>query len=482
MHDTTHKIELSDAPSFKQELRLLLTLAIPTVGAKLSHMALGFTDFVFVSKMGTEATAAISPATIFCFIVLCMGMGCVSSIQTFAAQALGRREPHRAAAYVWQSFYVGFFFLLLTWPAIQMMRPFWTFVGHPENVREMEIAFCEIDLWSMGLAIICVGLESFFNGIQRPAVALWSVAVAIAFNALGDYVLIFGHWGFPAMGIKGSALATVLAWGVRIGIMLTAFLSLKYESTFHTRRNWRFNASKLWEILRMGGPIGVQWFLDVTSWFVFIGLIMAKLGTETLAAANIAIQLMHMSFMPAIGIGTAVASLVGHAIGAKKLALAQRHGRDGMVVTMIYMGAIGLIYWLGRYFLMGLLSSDSVVIEIGAGILLWAAVFQVFDAMGINYISALRGAGDTKWPMIYVIFYCWVVFIGGCLLAIRYAPGLGYHGPWMMCTLYIILLGLTLWVRWRRGEWQRIDLFKKKDEMAGTEHAPGVPLLSADAE
>ena len=179
------------APPFRAEIRKLLVLAAPAVGAKFSHMALGFTDFIFVSTLGTDATAAISPATLFAFLILCLGMGCVTSIQTFAAQALGRREPGRAAPYVWQAFYIGGLFLLLTWPANLCLRPFWTWVGHPPAVREMEIAFCQIDLWSMGLAIMCVGLESFFNGIQKPAVALWSVVVAIAINAIGDYALVF---------------------------------------------------------------------------------------------------------------------------------------------------------------------------------------------------------------------------------------------------------------------------------------------------
>lgn len=482
MHDSTPKLNLIEAPPFRQELRQLLVLAMPTVGAKLSHMALGFTDFVLVSWMGTEATAAISPATMFVFIVLCLGMGSVTSIQTFAAQALGRREPHRAAAYVWQSVYVGVFFLALTIPMNQLVRPLWTWVDHPENVREMEIAYCHVALWCMGLSIMCVGLESFFNGIQKPGISLVSVLVAIVFNAFGDYALIFGKFGMPAMGVAGAAVATVLSWGIRVLIMFSVFLATKTDHVYHTRRHWRFSATKLGEILRMGGPIGMQWFLDVASWFVFMSIIMGRFGTETLAASNIALQLTHISFMPAIGIGVAVSSLVGHAIGAKKHDLAFRHARAGIIVTMLYMGAVGLLYWLGRFRLMGLLASDPAVIAIGAGILLWVAVFQIFDALGINYISALRGAGDTKWPMMYVVFHCWVIFIGGGLLVAKLAPGIGYHGPWMMCTLYIILLGLTLWVRWRRGEWQRIDLFKKKDEMAGTEHAPGVPLLSADAE
>jgi MATE family multidrug resistance protein len=449
------------APQLRAELRQLIALAAPAVGLKISHMALGFTDFIFVSRLGTDATAAASPATLFAFIILCLGIGSVTSIQTFAAQALGRREPERAAPYVWQSFYIGLVFFLLTVPAVWLMRPFWIWIGHPAPVREMEIAFCEIDLWSMGLAVMCCGLESFFNGVQRPGVALWSVVVAIVFNALGDYVLIFGKFGFPAMGIRGSAVATVIAWGIRLAMMLTVFLSQKFNRTFQTRHHWRLDLARLREVFSVGFPIGLQWFLDVGAWFVFLTIIMAKFGTVVMAASNIALQFMHLSFMPAIGIGIAVNSLVGHAIGARKQDLAVRHARVGLAVMMTYMVAVGAWYFLARHWIIGLLSTDASVIAAGSGILIWAAVFQAFDAIGINYIFALRGAGDTKWPSMLVIFHCWVTFIGGAYLVMHFAPGLGLHGPWMMCTLYIMLLGVSLWRRWRRGEWKKIELFRE---------------------
>ena len=448
------------APSFRAELRKLLSLAGPTVGAKFSHMALGFTDFVLVSWMGTEATAAISPCTLMVYIVLCLGMGCTTSVQTFVAQACGRREQERAAPYVWQAFYIGGAFLILTFPLVLLHRWFWTWVGHPPAVQAMEIAYCDIAFWSMGLAIMCVGLEGFFNGIQRPIVELVSILVAIVFNAFAGYALIYGKFGCPKMGIAGAGIALVMAWSIRVVMMLAVFLSGPIHERFKSRHAWRFNAARLKDILMMGGPIGLQWFLDVASWFVFIALMMAPFGTATLAAANIALQLMHLSFMPAVGLGVAVNSLVGHAIGARRPDLAERHARAGLAVMMTYMIAAAVLFWRGGPWLMGLLSSDLEVIAAGSAILIWAAVFQVFDAMSINYIFALRGASDTKWPAIMVIVHCWVTFILGGKLMMWLVPSMGIHGPWMMCSLYIIFLGISMTRRWGRGEWRKIELFK----------------------
>lgn len=471
--DSVAAIEHSRAP-LRADLRKLVALAAPAVGLKLSHLALGFTDFVLVSWMGTEATAAVSPATLMVFIVLCIGLGSVSSIQTFAAQAMGRGEPGRAAGYVWQSLYLGAFCLMFTYPLALLLPAFWTWVGHSPVVRDMEIAYCQIAFWSMGLSVMCCGLESFFNGVQRPGVALWSVVIAIVFNAVADYALIFGRFGCPEMGIRGAAVATVISWVIRLVMMFGVFLSSEFATTFQTRRHWRFDAGRLREVFAVGLPIGMQWFLDVGAWFVFLTVIMARFGTVVMAASNIALQFMHLSFMPAIGVGIAVNSLVGHAIGARRNDLALRHARIGLVVTMVYMVAVGAFYFLARNWLIGRLSGDLDVIAAGAGILIWAAVFQAFDAMSINYIFALRGAGDTKWPSMLVIFHCWVTFIGGSYWILYAAPGLGLHGPWMMCTLYIMLLGVSLWWRWQRGEWKKILLFKEPMESSQ------YPILEAE--
>jgi MATE family multidrug resistance protein len=460
------EIGMETAPSLRADLRKLLTLAGPTVGAKLSHMALGFTDFVLVSWMGTDATAAISPSTLMVFIVLCLGMGCVTSVQTFVAQSMGRKEPQRGAPYVWQALYVGLVFLAITLPIVMFQRTFWTWVGHPTEVREMEIAYCSIAFWSMGLAIMSVGLEGFFNGIQKPVIELISIIVAIVFNAVASYALVFGKFGCPEMGIAGAAVGTVMAWAIRVAMMMTIFLSARTNERFKTRQSWQFSLPRLKEILTMGGPIGIQWFLDVASWFVFLTVMMARFGTETLAAANIALQLMHLSFMPAVGLGVAVSSLVGHSIGAKRLDLAHRYARLGLIVMMTYMISAAVVYLLRGEWLMGFLSKDEVVIAAGAGILIWAAIFQAFDAMCINYLFALRGAGDTKWPSIMVVFHSWITFIVGGNILMWLAPSMGIHAPWLMCTLYIMVLGVLLQRRWLRGSWKKIDVFKNEEPPA----------------
>lgn len=449
-------------PSLGVETRRLLVLAAPTIGVMISRMAIGFTDFVMVSWLGTDATAAISPATLLVFTVICLGMGAATSIQTYVAQAFGRGLRRETSAYAWQGFYIAAIFLALSLPMMQLVGPFWRTIGHEPHVTALRIDYCRIAFWSMAFSIVCASLDGFFNGIQKPTVGLMSVLVAVVFNAVANYVLIFGKLGFPAMGIRGAAVATVIAWGVRAGMLTLVFLSHEFAREFGTRKNWRFSLTRFRAILRLGGPIAMQWVLDIGSWFVFLTLLMGQFGTKAMAASNIGLQLMHASFMPAIGLGIALCSLVGHAIGQRKPDLAVRRARVGMLCTAVYMGAVGLVFWLAREPLMRLFSSDPEVIRLGAWVLIWAAVFQVSDGAQIVYVNALRGAGDTRWPAVVVAAHCWIVFIAGGYLVARFVPTLGINGPWMMCTLYIILLGLALWRRFAREGWRKIELFGEK--------------------
>jgi len=464
---------LNATPLLRPEMRSLLKLATPIIGTMVTRMAMGFVDFVMVSRLGTDATAAVSPATILVFAVMCLGMGGATSVQTFAAQALGRRQPREAAAYAWQTLYLAIVFALFCYPLTRLAGPLWALIAAAPEVQALQVAYCRIAFWSMGFAIITFGLEGFFNGIQKPSVSLIAALVALVFNAAANYCLIFGHFGFPALGIRGAAYATVIAWGVRALLLSMVFLSREIRHTFGTLLTWRFSREKIKGMFYVGGPTAIQWVLDIGAWFVFLSLLMKDFGTAAMAAANIVLQYMHFAFMPALGIGIALNSLVGHAIGEGRPNVAVVRTRACMIVTGTYMGLVGLVFLIARYPLMRLMSadpqtlvSDPAVVSLGAGILIWAAIFQVFDAASITYMSALRGAGDTRWPAAVILLDCWLVFIGGGYLVSRLAPQWGVHGPWMMCTLYIILYGLALSWRFRRGAWRKIDLFKTSSAAA----------------
>lgn len=439
-------------------MRRILSLAVPSIGANVARMLMGFIDFTMVSWLGTDAQAAISPATIMVFAVLCIGNGIAAAVTTFAAQSLGRGERHEAGAFGWQTFYLAVAFGVVMWPTTWLVPDFFRWVGHAPGVMAAEVDYTRIALWCVAPSIIVSGLDGFFTGVQRPAISLVGVVVALVTNAVLNYGLIFGRWGMPEMGVAGAALATLIGWWVRAAILMVAFWSKEYGRAFGTRRRVGPSLRRLRGLLYVGGPSALQWLLDIAAWAVFMTFMMARYGTPAMAATNIAIQYMHLAFMPAVGIGMALTSLVGHAIGEGRPDRAARRTRAAVIMTSAYMGSIGLMFALAPAALMRVFSGDPDVIAAGCIVLLWAAAFQAFDGLSIVYSGALRGAGDTRWPALAFIGYAWGVFLGGGWLVARLAPGLGLNGPWMMCTLYIMLLGLTMWWRFARGAWRRIRL------------------------
>jgi MATE family multidrug resistance protein len=441
----------------------LLILAAPMILMMITRMAMGFIDFVMVSQLGTEAQAAIGPASIFVFILASLGMGVAQAVQTFVSQADGRGEPHLAGSYAWQSLYVALLTGLVAAPAALTAHvwfpPIAALGKHSAAVTALEIEYIQWSMWLIFPATFSAGLQGFFNGIQRPRYALYAVFASIGANVLGNWLLIFGNLGFPAMGIKGAAIATVIGWAVRAAVMLWALCLPEFDDKYRTRHSRRLEWGRLSGMFRIGGPTAVQWLIDIGAWSIFVAITMPLFGTAAQAAANVAQQYMSLAFMPAIGLGMALTSQVGFAIGEGRLDKAEQRVRVAMALTGIYMGVLGLAMFATRGWLMGLMSADPEVIRVGGFVLIWAAIFQVFDAMGITYMSALRGAGDTRWPAIFIGLTSWVFQVVGAYAVARLLPQWSLNGPWLMCTLYIIIVGVALLYRWQRGHWRDIRLF-----------------------
>ena len=469
---STTSISLDQNDRRSPEMRLLI-LAIPIMGMTLSRMLMGFIDFVMVSQLGTEAQAAISPSTILVFTVACLGMGISLAVQTFVSQSEGRGEPHRAAAYAWQSLYISAVMAILAWP-IALTTPYWHHIiaaygDHSPTMAALEVEYLRIAMWWVPLGVLSMGLDGFFMGIQRPRITFIAVVSSLVTNVIGNYMLIFGHWGCPEMGISGAAIATVVGWGVRCAILLGSLIAPDFDRKYCTRHALAFRWKNVKDLLKVGSPTSLQWLVDIGAWLVFLAVIMPKFGVHASAASNVGLQYSHLSFMPALGIGIALCSQVGHAIGAGQPENAIRQTVACMRMTGWYMGLIAFLFIVAGRPLMRLMNDDPAVIDAGIWVLLGAAAFQVFDAMCITYTNALRGAGDTRTPALLFFVCCWAIFICGGLLVAHLFPSLGLIGPWAMCALYIIVLGVLLRWRWRSGQWRKIRLFEEKKPNATDE-------------
>ncbi|QQE13802.1 MATE family efflux transporter [Planctomycetota bacterium] len=442
----------------------LIVLGLPIIASMISRTAMGFVDFIMVSQLGTDAQAAIMPAGILLFCALSFGMGVVSVVNTYVAQNLGKGEKQECSAYAWQGIYIAMFIGVLGLPGWWLAGPFFEWVGHEPHVAEMEAVYVQIGVLGFGPAIGGIALSNFFNGIHKPVIGLWAMLIGNAFNIAANYALIFGKWGFPEMGIAGAAWGTLFAGILQLIVLFICFMLPWVRMEFGSAKRWMFSWRRVKEVVIVGAPAGVQFMMDIIAFTVFILFLVGRFGTEQLAASNLTFKCLEVSFMPVVGMGVALTAAIGKSIGEGRKHLARVQARWVCGMSVCYMSLIAVMLMLFNEQFAGLLSDDSEVIFWASRMLIICAIFQVFDAVGITYSSALRGAGDTFVPAVMMVIAAGGIFMGGGFMMVNWVPELQSLGPWYAATAYIMVLGAMFAIRFAWGSWERIDLVGNEDE------------------
>jgi MATE family multidrug resistance protein len=477
-------------------LAQVLRMSWPASLTMLNSTLMKFVDGFMVSRVGAVPFAAQYAAGMTSFVPESFVMGLLTVVNTYVSQNFGAGRPRRTAPYAWAGLLLAVAAGAVLAPLALGARPLFgllaSFAAHrppsPELIA-LETVYFRYMILTVGVTLSCRVLEQFFFGVHRPRVVLVASIVANLFNVAANAVLIFGLLGFPALGLEGAAIGTVLSWGIQLLILLVVFLSRPTHRRFSSRSIAAVRPRHCAELLRLGWPAGVQLCNDIATWAVFSVWLVGWFGEAHLAASTAVMRYLGISFMPAVGIGIAITALVGRHIGEARLDLARRRTHTGLLVAMAYMGLCGAAFWLFRYPMVSLfvkLAPEAAapateaqqlageIVQIGATILLCAAVFQLFDAVGIVFIGALRGAGDTLWPMIVTICMSWAMVLGGGVLAVWLLPGLGSVGPWAAASAYVVAQGVVMAWRFESGAWRKIDLLKRQ---AGPGLAP--PAQSA---
>jgi MATE family multidrug resistance protein len=277
-----------------------------------------------------------------------------------------------------------------------------------------------------------------------------------------NYVLIFGKFGFPQMGIRGAAWGTFIGIVVGAGIRMWVFMGSGINEKFHSRSSLRPDMGKMKDLLKVGLPAGFGLMVNVSLWAMILLGLVGRFGKEAVAATSAVFSYINISVMPIVGIGTALTAAVGKSIGAGRNDIAKKQTSICLRIGLTYMGFVGLCFFVFRDNLMAMWSTDSKVIDTGVKILICAAIFQVFDAATIIYNGSLRGAGDTVWIAAMSAIGAIVILGGGGWVILNYFEELGIIGPWIAATVNIIAVGIANRWRFKSGRWMEIDLFKRR--------------------
>lgn len=443
------------------EWHRVLAMALPAVITTSSRAVMDVTDYVMVARLPTEhAQAAILPAQVVMWSYIVFGLGVVTMVNTFAAQALGRKQERECSAYAWQGMYVSVFFGLLAGVVITMVPAVVRWIGHEPGVQENEIAYMKVALLTTGPTLIAEGLGWFFIGIHRPKYPMWAALEAVVLNAFLAWVLIFGKLGFPSLGIAGAAWATLVAVSYRMVRLLASFLSQKIHEMYRTRETWRPSASRMANLFRVGIPCGLQFTSEVVVWAIFVNLLIGKrFGTHHMIATNAAWQYMRVAFLPTLGAGRALTAMVGKSIGEGNPSRARRETRIAAIVTTVYMLVLSLAYMMYGEKLIFIMTKNAEAAQIGGTVMIFASIFQLFDAWAITYTASLRGAGDTFVPSIFFVASHWLIIVAGGWWMAETFPHWQSLGPWVAASVLIGVTALFLIWRWYGEAWRKIDLF-----------------------
>jgi MATE family multidrug resistance protein len=413
-------------------------------------------DTVMVGRLGTAQLGAVGLGGNIIWTFFAFFNGLISSANTFISQDYGAKRYEHIGKMMWHYIYLSVISYLILLAIVPLSDRVFQLISPSDEVKKYAGIYARIRLYSGIGVFTSFSFAGFFRGIGNTKTPMRISLFANGLNVLVNYLLIFGKFGFPRMGVTGAALATCLSSIMSACLYIIFALSSKYNSLYNTRAFYRVEFLQISRIVKIGLPMGVQFFLDSGSFSVF-GALIARMGDAPLAASNAAMSLMSTSFMPLVGISIATTTLVGQFIGAKELKHARKSGYTAIKIGVIYAALVACNFFIFPEYLISIVSKDPQVINLGAKILMLAGIFQLSDAFGICSNGALRGAGDTKFTMIVGLSYAWFLFIPLAYLFGHILKG-GVVGAWIGATIYIIIYGITVLIRFCGNKWESIKI------------------------
>lgn len=454
--DARHSASSRDA--WLGEFRVTLALGWPLVLTNVAQIALTTTDVIVLGRVGPSALAAGTLGVNLYFAILIFGIGVVTAASPMMAEAFGRKL--HTVREVRRTFRQGM------WASILIAAPSWLLLWHTEVIlllfhQEPRLAadaqvFVRALQWGMLPTLGFIVLRSFFAALERPLSAMMVTAIAILFNIVANWALVFGHLGLPPLGLLGSGIATTLSNAFLFaGVALVASLGRGFRR-YHLFGNWwRADWPRFLALWRVGLPIGATLAFEITVFNAAVFL-MGQFGTASIAAHAIAIQIASVSFMVPMGLAQAATVRVGRAYGAEDVDGITRAGWVSFTLAISFMAATSvLMISAPRWFISAFVdindAANAEVIGLAVSFLTCAAVFQIADGAQVVGAGMLRGLQDTRVPMIYAGLGYWGF---GMSLSLLFAFKLGFEGTgiWIGLASGLAAVAILMMSRWIRRE------------------------------
>jgi len=433
----------------RQEFRPMLRLAVPMALTELGWISMAFVDTVMVGRLPDSAVAigAVSlGATLFNSIGI-FGSGIMLGLDTLVAQAFGAGKLEDCHRTLWNALYLSCFLTPPLMGLVLAFVPFFPYFGLSHPLIAQTVPFLKALVWSTFPLVVYFVTRRYLQsmGIVKPVV--FALISANLVNLLGNWCFVYGHLGFPRLGVTGSGWSTCVS---RIYMALVLVAASVYYDSKRKSGLWAASRSvdvgKIRQILRLGFPAASQLLFEIGG-FACATFLIGELGAVPLAGHQIAINVASFTYMVPLGISSAAAIRVGQAAGAGDVHGAARAGWMALLFGGGFMAFSGLCLFLFGHQIARIYTPDPVVVSAGATLLIVAAVFQLFDGLQVSATGALRGAGNTRTAMLANLIGYWVIGLPlGALLCFHFRWGA--VGMWVGLCLALMIIGCGLLLSW----------------------------------
>jgi multidrug resistance protein, MATE family len=439
-------------------IKELLQIAFPLIVSYACDTVMMFCDRLFLSRLSGDHMSAAMAGGLTAFMCTTFFIGIIGYTTAMAAQQLGAGRPERCGAVTAQGGIVA----LIAYPIMPALIPLVTHLFaeaglHPTQLS-LQTGYFGLLMWGSLVPLLRAVLSNFFSGVGRTRVVMLAAVVSMSTNVGLNYVLIFGKLGFPALGINGAAIGTIVAGALGLLILIAAYLRRENREMFQVVSGMRWNRGLISELIRLGTPSGVELFLNLVAFTVLVTLFHAR-GETVASAVTITFNWDMVGFIPLLGVNVAVTSLVGRYVGKKQLDTAHRAVNSGLWLGCGYMFCLMVLFLLAPGPLVDLFRPSETGTSwqesrtMAVVMVQFISVYLLADAVSVVFSGALRGAGDTFWTMVISVANHWllaaVTYISLNVLETTAVTA------WAALVLTLWIMTSILALRYYRGNWRK---------------------------
>jgi multidrug resistance protein, MATE family len=447
----------------KGGIREMIDIAIPMVISQACYTAMTFTDRVFLSRLGPEFMNAAMVGGLTVFMMMTFFLGLTGYATAVIAQYLGSGRKDRCAIVLTQAIMISFF----AFPVIFLCRPLAHILFNVMGVEPIQLVpqriYFDILILASIIPLLRCSFSAFFSGIGKTKAVMLSGLTAMGVNIGMNYVLIFGKFGVPAMGIRGAAYGTII--GGISGLLVLFFSYIKKENIkfFNIGASLRFDWEATKTLFKFGSPAGLEFFLNLLA-FDLIVMIFHSAGPVAATASTIVFNWDMVSFVPLLGVQVGVTSLVGRYMGSGEANIAEKATMSGFKLGMLYSAGIFILFAGFPGFLAGFFAPHSgngvfaEALPLTIFMIRFASLYVLAEAVFVVFIGALRGAGDTLWAMLLSVSLHWALVPVLFIMLKVYDTGI--ETAWKVVVGLFLVFSAFVYMRYRSGKWREITMIK----------------------